>query len=139
LTDIHDPGSYRFWIDEHVRFADLDPLGHANNGAIGAYFEAARVALFDACGNEVGSSGRSVVLARIAIDFRAELRRDARLRVGAKVTRIGRTSVNLASAVFAGDVLAAGSEAVCVLFDLATRRPAEVPDELRARLLEVAG
>lgn len=138
MSEITDPRTYRFWIEEHVRFADLDPLGHANNGAIGAYFEAARVALFDTAGRPLGAGGLSVVLARIAIDFRGELRHGARLRVGARATRLGRTSVALSSAVFEGDRCAASSEAVCVLFDLASRRPAELPEDLRARLLEIA-
>ena len=42
---------YPYWIDESVRFADLDPLGHVNNAAISTYFESARVALFSDAGN----------------------------------------------------------------------------------------
>jgi hypothetical protein len=34
VTDPIKPAAYRFWMDEHVRFSDLDPLGHANNNAI---------------------------------------------------------------------------------------------------------
>ncbi|WP_207480802.1 acyl-CoA thioesterase [Arenibaculum pallidiluteum] len=150
MSDLRDARTYRYWIDEHVRFADLDPLGHANNNAIGAYFEASRVALFGAAGKPLGggsgggsaagtSPGTSVVLARIAIDFLAELRYGAALRVGTRVLAMGRTSVTLGAAVFADGRCAAASEGVCVLFDLATRRPTVLPDELRARLTEVAG
>src|SRR3954447_19148774 len=32
---------YPYWINESVRFADLDPLGHVNNAAISTYFEGA--------------------------------------------------------------------------------------------------
>src|SRR5919112_664081 len=38
-----DPSFYRHWIEDRVRFADLDPLGHCNNAAIGGFFEAPRV------------------------------------------------------------------------------------------------
>ena len=41
--DPTDPGSYSFWATEHVRFADLDMLGHVNNKAYATYFEPARV------------------------------------------------------------------------------------------------
>ena len=49
--DAVDPASYRFWIEDHVRFADLDPLGHCNNAAISTFFESSRVALFAAAGH----------------------------------------------------------------------------------------
>jgi acyl-CoA thioester hydrolase len=132
-----DAGAYRFWTEEHVRFADLDPLGHANNNAIGTYFEAAR--LFARAGRPLGAGGRSVVLARIAIDFRAELQYASPVRIGSKVLAIGRTSLTLASAIFDGDRCAASAQAVCVVFDLASRRPAAVDEALRTRLMEIAG
>ena len=43
----HDPAdrsSYRHWIKDHVRFADLDPLGHCNHAVISGFFESSRVA-----------------------------------------------------------------------------------------------
>ena len=77
------PASYRYWIDETVRFADLDPVGHVNNAAISTYFESARVALFHDSGNSPVSGPRSVVIARLTIDFRAELHYPDRIRIGA--------------------------------------------------------
>src|SRR5262249_42594270 len=91
--DLADAAVYRFWIDEHVRFADLDPLGHANNAAISGYLESVRVALFAHVGSALGQHGRSVVLARLLVEFRAELRYADRLRVGARVVRLGRSSM----------------------------------------------
>ncbi|HSK41450.1 MAG TPA: thioesterase family protein [Arenibaculum sp.] len=139
MSDITNPETYRFWIDEHVRFADLDPLGHANNTAIGTYFESARVSLFEQAGDGVTGPDAGVVLARIVIDYRAELRYPARLRIGVRVGRIGTTSVTLESAVFDGARCAASSEAVCVLIDTSARRPTALPEALRARLTDAAG
>lgn len=140
--DLRDPGVYRFWIDEHVRFADLDPLGHANNGAIGTYFESARVAWLDSLREDGGHGGPAIVLARIAIDFRRELHYPNRVRVGQRVLRIGRTSIVLGGGVFTvteeAPVCVATSEAVCVLFDLKTRRPVEIAEDQRALLARFA-
>ncbi|QQP89745.1 acyl-CoA thioesterase [Skermanella sp. TT6] len=133
------PASYRYWIDETVRFADLDPVGHVNNAAISTYFESARVALFHDSGNSPVSGPRSVVIARLTIDFRAELHYPDRIRIGLRVTRFGRSSLTLAGAVFRGDTCIATSEAICVIIDVAERRSVEIPADVRTRLTELAG
>ena len=70
--DPTNPVGFRAWTDETVRFADLDPLGHANNAAFNVYFESARAALFTEAG-ALEQNGRSVVIAWLTIDFRTEL------------------------------------------------------------------
>jgi acyl-CoA thioester hydrolase len=133
----HDPAdrsSYRHWIKDHVRFADLDPLGHCNHAVISGFFESSRVALFEAAGHRLGEHGRSLSIVRLVIEFRRELLYGARVRVGARVLKLGRTSVTLGGAVFDGDQCAATAEVVGVLIDLETRRPTEVPADLREQL-----
>src|SRR3954469_13813150 len=127
-----EPTFYRHWIEDRVRFADLDPLGHYNNAAINGFFESSRVALFTDAGFPVSGGTLSIPIARIEIDFRHEILYGARVRVGARVLRIGRTSFTLAGAVFDGDRCAAAAQVVAVLFDLAQRRPVEIPGDLRA-------
>ncbi len=133
----HDPAdrsSYRHWIKDHVRFADLDPLGHCNHAVISGFFESSRVALFEAAGHRLGEHGRSLSIVRLLIEFRRELLYGARVRIGARVLKLGRTSVTLGGAVFDGDQCAATAEVVGVLIDLETRRPTEVPADLREQL-----
>src|SRR3546814_7120223 len=43
--DPADPASYSFWTEERLRYADLDPLSHVNNNAIGVFLENGRVYL----------------------------------------------------------------------------------------------
>ena len=134
MTDPTSPDLYRFWIAEHVRFADLDALGHVNNNAIGVYFEQLRVSLVhDGCGFR-GDSPWTVVLARSVIDYKAELLFPADIRVGARVVRVGNTSVVLGAAIFEGDRCIAVHEAVCVIVDKNTHRPFPVPADLRDAL-----
>jgi acyl-CoA thioester hydrolase len=129
-----DPSFYRHWIEDRVRFADLDPLGHCNNAAIGGFFESSRVALFADAGYSAGGGALSIPIVRIEIDFRRELHYGTRVRVGARVLRFGRTSFTLAGAVFEGEQCAATAQVVAVLFDLAERRPLPLPDDLRQAL-----
>ena len=131
-----DPAAYRFWIDERVRFADLDALGHVNNNAIGVYFESGRVALMETCGGFRPESAWTVVLARCVMEFKAELLYPGTARVGVRVLRLGNSSVTLGSAIFSGDTCIATQEGVCVIVDPATHRPTPLPPELRAALAE---
>ena len=90
-----DQRRYKHWIDDQVRFSDLDPLGHVNNNAIGQYFENARADLFIKATPDWPNRPQLFVLGRIAIDFRRELHIPAKLRIGASICQMGRTSAHV--------------------------------------------
>ncbi|CAO3371983.1 acyl-CoA thioesterase [Azospirillum argentinense] len=138
MTDPTRPDPYRFWIAEHVRFADLDALGHVNNNAIGVYFEQSRVSLVHECGGFRSEAPWTVVLARSVIDYKAELLFPADIRVGARVAKVGNTSVILGAAIFDGDRCIAVQEAVCVIVGKDSHRPIPVPADLRDALARYA-
>jgi acyl-CoA thioester hydrolase len=137
-TERFDQRRYKHWIEDHVRFSDLDPLGHVNNNAIGQYFENARADLFMKLTPDWPRRPQIFVLARIAIDFRRELHLPAKLRIGSSVMRLGNTSLTLANALFRGDDGIAYCESVSVLIDLKSRKPVPVPDEVRRVYMEFA-
>ena len=81
-SDPTNPVGFRAWTDETVRFADLDPLGHAANTAFNVYFGVrARATLFAEAG-ALEQNGQSVVIARLTIDFRTELNYGDQSRIG---------------------------------------------------------
>jgi acyl-CoA thioester hydrolase len=125
---------YRHWVEDQVRFADLDPLGHCNNAAINGFFESSRVALITDAGHPVSESALSIPIVRIEIDFMHEILYGTRVRIGARILRLGRTSITLAGAVFDADRCAALAQVVAVLFDLKQRRAVEIPGGLREAL-----
>lgn len=131
--------SYHLWITEKVRWADVDAFGHANNNAIGVYFEQVRVAAMDRCGLEDRDRGLHIVLARITIDYLAELKRGDQVDIGLRVSRLGNSSITFDCAAFRGEDCVARSEAVCVLVDTAHRRATPLPDDFRARLSALEG
>ncbi|HET8728516.1 MAG TPA: thioesterase family protein [Alphaproteobacteria bacterium] len=132
--DPADRASYRHWTEERVRFADLDPLGHANNNAIGVYFETARLAFFRDLQLHEGIEDQATVVARLAIDFRAELTFPNRLEVGTRPVRLGNSSFTYVQGLFAGAACVATAETVSVLFNLKTRRSDRLTDAQRNRL-----
>jgi len=136
ITDARrfDPARYKHWAKDYVRFSDLDPLGHTNNNAIGEYFENARAALFMEVTPSWPHRDTIFVLARICIDYRHELHLPADLRIGTCVLGFGRTSMRMASAVFHEKIGIAYAETVSVLIEEKSRKPVEIPADLRGVL-----
>ncbi len=137
-----DPAAYPHWCDDRVRYADLDAVGHANNNAIGVYFEAARVELLRDIGIAQVGGPIICVVARLAIDYLKEMQLFEAVRIGQRIARIGTTSVVLHSAIFVSrdgaEVCTATAEAVCVLVDGASHRPTPIPPATREELQRYA-
>jgi acyl-CoA thioester hydrolase len=135
MTDF-DPlsaDSYRFWTVEHVRFADLDLLGHVNNKAYATYFETARVDFGRACGLS-DTAQKSMALVRLEIDYRKEIRYPATLRLGVRLRRLGNSSLTLAAAVFDGEICASTAQTIGVRFDGVARKSCPFTDIERQAL-----
>lgn len=121
-------------MEDVLRYADLDINRHVNNSVFSVLCESGRVNLFRTrFGEDETGDGYSVV-AKLVIEFKAELHYPGRVRTGTWVRHVGRTSVGLAQVLVADDDrIAATSEAVCVFMSRATRRPAPLSDERRRR------
>ena len=118
-----------------IRWADMDSLGHVNNARYFTYFECARFRWFDDVG--VWSLRRhdqeGPILASTSCDFRRQLKYPATIEVGARATRLGRSSVDVDYLlVRTGDdePIAEGRSTV-VWIDYSTGRSAPWPDRLR--------
>ncbi|MFL5121161.1 MAG: acyl-CoA thioesterase [Microvirga sp.] len=122
------------WTEDVLRFADTDANGHINNTLFSVLCESGRVNMFRSRFDPTLPKNRFFVIARLAIDFRAELNFPGRVRTGTWLTRLGRTSVGLSQVILHADAVAAEAEAVCVLMDGATRRPMPFPDATRKAL-----
>ena len=126
--------NYRFWTEEKLRNADTDQQGHVNNGVMSSFFEAGRFELLDAPEIAAIRAATGIVVVRMLVNFRKELFYPGTVRVGSRVTRVGRTSFEFQQAIHAVNGEVATAEATCVLLDRATRRPTPVPELLRAYL-----
>ncbi len=129
-----EAASYRYWVDEHIRFADLDLLGHVNNKAFTVYAESGRAAFLIETGLWVPHAPRQNVLARLEIDYRRELHYPGTVRVGVRVLGIGRSSFTLGLGLFDGDACAAVAVTVLVRIDSSSRAAVALDADERARL-----
>jgi acyl-CoA thioester hydrolase len=127
--------SYSFWTKEKIRYADTDRQGHVNNAVFATFCESGRVALFYEAGESLAPPGCEFVIARLELDFRAELRWPGQAEIGTAVMDVGRSSFRLAQGIFSGDACAATAETVIVLLDSGTRRASPLPETTRAGLL----
>ena len=129
LRSAQDPAAYSFWVDEHVRFADLDVLGHVNNKAFFTFAESGRVVFLKATGMWKPGAQRQGVIVRAEMDYHRELHYPASLRIGLRVTKVGRTSFTLALGMFNGEHCVATNVTVVVRIDTQTREPVALNEE----------
>ena len=122
-------------IFEHpvdVRWRDTDALGHVNHAVFLTYLEEGRDAFFmQAFGGEP-----DYVMARIEVDFRAEVRHpQRRVTVRLAVERLGTTSLTTRETILtpAGDV-AAEARVVTVRWDPGQHRAIPFGEAERVRL-----
>jgi acyl-CoA thioester hydrolase len=106
-----------------IRWRDVDAYQHVNNSVYLTYLEECRDEWIDKVLGEVGDAW-DYVLARVAIDFRSELRLEHQwVTVQVRAARVGTSSVTLTEVVQMKDgTLAAESEAVLVARDRQTGR-----------------
>jgi acyl-CoA thioester hydrolase len=116
--------AFRHLIETDVRFSDCDMNGHVNNAVYMTYFEYGRTLFIAEPAFEVFDARHEVILARIICDYRRELKWPNRIAIGSAVTRIGTTSLDVAHAVFDGNVCVATGQAVLVRIDRTTRKGA---------------
>jgi acyl-CoA thioester hydrolase len=119
------------WVTDVLRFGDTDAFGHINNSTFSVLCESGRVSLFASKLRHTLPSEAFFSIARLVINFKAELHYPGEVRTGTWFTKLGRTSVTVEQALLANGHLAATAEGVCVLIDGATRRPMPWPDAAR--------
>ena len=117
-------------IPIQLRFGDTDKLGHINNAAYASYAEVGRLEFL----RSLGIEAPSLILARLAIDFRRQVVLDDECFITTRVVRVGNSSIVLEQTLTANGEVAADFEAVIVWFDYQQQRPARVPNPVRSAL-----
>ena len=130
-------------IEVPVWWGDQDAFGHVNNTVYLRWFESARIAYSERSGLADLYRTRKVgpILASISCQFRRQVRYPEVVRVGARVTRIGRTSLtmdHLAVSRSEGAIVAEGSS-VLVVFDYGSNTSFPVPESLREAIGRLEG
>lgn len=117
-------------MDVQVRFADSDAMGHLNNAALVTYIEIGRLAFF----TQFPEFVKSLILARIAVDYRRQVHLTDHVQIRTLVSRVGTSSVGLRQEILAEGKVAVDCTSVVVHFDYASQRSTSIPDAVRAVL-----
>lgn len=125
--------AFQFWTVEKLRNADTDQFLHVNNAAIASFLESGRMEMFTAPDVSALMTGLNVVVARLSIEFHAEIFYPGELKIGSAVTRVGRASFEVLQGIFRDSVCVASASATCVL--MRSGKPHAVPQGLRRHLL----
>ena len=138
-VDLSNRAIFPVWSQTTVRYSDLDPNSHVNNGAIGAFFEDGRVRLrSEHLDQSDGGTLAGFAIAKTTIEYRRALGFPATVDIGSTIARLGRSSYTLGQAVFHGDICVATAEVVTVRIDGESGRSIPIEPEFRA-ILEKLG
>jgi acyl-CoA thioester hydrolase len=121
-----------------MHWGEMDALGHANNTRYFLWFETARIAYFRRIVLEADRPSHiGPILATTTCDFLEPIAFPAQLAVGARVTKMGRSSFTMEYRVALQsdeDRPLAKGTAVIVLYDYVAKASIPIPDELRASI-----
>ncbi|MFC9892175.1 acyl-CoA thioesterase [Nocardia sp. NPDC127579] len=119
-----------------TRWADNDHYGHVNNVTYYSYFDTAVNAwLMQATGTDIRDLPALGVVAQTSCQYLGSISFPDQLRVGLRISRLGRSSITYDLAIFRetpdGLELAAKGVFVHVYVDSQTRKPIEIPEVIR--------
>ena len=125
-----------------VTFRDTDAMGHANNAVYLTWFENGRFGYWRAMlGQDADYGEVPFVLGRAEVDYRTPAYVGEQLRLGVRLSRIGARSFDLVYRLERtddGGIVAEG-KTIQVMYDYTTAASMPMPDDFRARLVEIDG
>lgn len=123
-------------ISQPVQWGEQDGFGHVNNMHFIRWFESSRIAYLLKSEIELTSKGVGPILASVSCNFRKQVKYPDTVIVGARVTRIGRSSVAIEHQVWSQhhQAIAAEGDSTVVLFDYQNQCSFEIPADVRNRI-----
>jgi len=113
----HNLSDFPFHYKLKTRWKDMDAFGHVNNAVFLSYIEDARINFFKRWNLCV--ENRSIIMASAKIDYLRQIDHPSHLIVGERISRIGRKSFDIESAVYIKDETDAVAISIvtCVCYD----------------------
>jgi acyl-CoA thioester hydrolase len=116
------------------RFYETDAFGHINNTTVAGWFETGRAPVFQLFSTGQNAASLPLILARIEIDFVAQLYYGADVLVRTGIGQIGNSSFTVLQQAWQNGTLAARGRAVQVYFDHQTQASQPLTATLREQL-----
>lgn len=116
------------------RFGDADGMRHITNTALPLWFEQARNPVYRIFNPNLDLEKWSLVMARLEVEYKGELFYGRDIEVRTSVSRIGKSSFDVAQEAWQDGVLRATGTVVLVQIDPARRNPVPLSPDIRRAL-----
>lgn len=131
---------FAHFLSENTRWGDSDAMGHINNVLYARYYESARTSYFGDLLDMsfVNKMPTGVILADMKIAYLQQLHHPAEMQIGARVSRLGNSSMQFEAAVFVegNDQAISTSRATLVWFDYGQNKTLKIPEDIREKINE---
>ncbi|MGH2343054.1 acyl-CoA thioesterase [Segnochrobactraceae bacterium EtOH-i3] len=124
---------------DKLRYGDTDRQGHVNNAVFTTFLETGRCEFLLDPADPVLEPDTSFVIARLELDYRAEVHWPGTVDIYSRVASVGRSSVKVEQAVYQGTTLVATAVTVIVLVHASTRRSHPLSEKATARFRGLMG
>jgi len=116
------------------RFTDTDALGHINNVAILAWFEAARRPIFEIFIPDLSPKKWNLIIARVEIDYLGQTYFEDEVTIKTYFEKIGNSSMTLVQEAHQNNEMVAKGKAIMVYFNHAEKKSLPIPEEFRKQI-----
>lgn len=119
------------------RFCETDALGHINNTVIPVWFEKAREPVFRLFTPDMDVNNWKLIIARVEVNFLAEIYYGMEAEVRTWLTKLGRSSMTVRQEVWQESACKARGDAVMIHYDYAAGRSVTIPATIRTELEKI--
>ncbi|GAA0781083.1 acyl-CoA thioesterase [Roseibium denhamense] len=135
MTHLNAISDFPLTTTDKLRYGDTDRQGHVNNAVFATFLETGRVEfLMD---DRMLDEGTAFVIARLELDYLAEVTWPGDVHIGTAVLDTGRSSFKLFQKVFQNGAAVAQAVTVIVLTNEITRKSHPLPEKARQRLADL--
>lgn len=113
------------------RFTDTDALGHINNTTVPVWFEGAREPVFKLFTPDLDPKKWKLILAKISVDFHAQMYYGEAFELRTYISRIGGSSFDVYQELWQKGNKCASGTAVMVHFDYQENRSSAIPETIK--------
>jgi acyl-CoA thioester hydrolase len=114
------------------RFSDTDALGHINNTMVPIWFEGARDPIFRLFMPSLDTNNWKLILAKIDVEYHAQLFYGAEIEVKSTISRIGGASFDVHQQLWQNAKKCASGTAVMVHFCYADQSSVKIPADIKS-------
>jgi acyl-CoA thioester hydrolase len=125
-----------------AQWGEQDPFGHINNIVYLRWCETARIQYLGRIGLNglMKEQGIGPIVANISCNFRSPVVYPDTVHIGARVTKIGRTSFTMEHVLVSDKLgVVADASSVLVVYDYGAGKPHPVPEKVRRAIAEIEG